>query len=91
MSTTSTEDAPGATVTLSDSNEFQFSFKLQKGQDGVNGKDGEPGKDGVNGTPGINGDGLKYIYIRTTKANKPTTPTGSGENVELPTDVEWGL
>lgn len=37
MSTTSTEDAPEATVTLSDSNEFQFSFKLQKGQDGVNG------------------------------------------------------
>ena len=91
LSTTSTEDAPEATVTLSDSNEFQFSFKLQKGQDGVNGKDGEPGKDGVNGTPGINGDGLKYIYIRTTKANKPTTPTGSGEDVELPTDVEWGL
>jgi hypothetical protein len=79
LSTTSTEDAPEATVTLSDSNEFQFSFKLQKGQDGVN------------GTPGINGDGLKYIYIRTTKANKPTTPTGSGEDVELPTDVEWGL
>lgn len=40
LSTTSTEDAPEATVTLSDSNEFQFSFKLQKGQDGVNGKDG---------------------------------------------------
>lgn len=79
LSTTSTEDAPEATVTLSDSNEFQFSFKLQKGQDGVN------------GTPGINGGGLKYIYIRTTKANKPTTPTGSGEDVELPTDVEWGL
>lgn len=37
LSTTSTEDAPEATVTLSDSNEFQFSFKLQKGQDGVNG------------------------------------------------------
>lgn len=37
LSTTSTEDAPEAAVTLSDSNEFQFSFKLQRGQDGVNG------------------------------------------------------
>lgn len=91
LSTTSTEDTPEAAVTLSDSNEFQFSFKLQRGQDGVNGKDGKPGKDGANGTPGINGDGLKYIYIRTTKATKPTTPTGSGEDVELPTDTEWGL
>lgn len=88
LSTTSTEGTPEAAVTLSDSNEFQFSFKLQRGQDGVNGKDG---KDGANGTPGINGDGLKYIYIRTTKATKPTTPTGSGEDVELPTDTEWGL
>jgi hypothetical protein len=82
LSTTSTEGTPEAAVTLSDSNEFQFSFKLQRGQDGVN------GKDGANGTPGINGDGLKYIYIRTTKATKPTTPTGSGEDVELPTDTE---
>lgn len=37
LSTTSTEDTPEAAVTLSDSNEFQFSFKLQRGQDGVNG------------------------------------------------------
>jgi hypothetical protein len=88
LSTTSTEGAPEAAVTLSDSNEFQFSFKLQRGQDGVNGKDGEPGKDGANGTPGVDGDGLKHIYIRTTKATKPTTPTGSGEDVELPIDTE---
>lgn len=40
LSTTSTEDAPEAAVTLSDSNEFQFSFKLQRGQDGTNGTDG---------------------------------------------------
>lgn len=53
LSTTSTEDTPEAAVTLSDSNEFQFSFKLQRGQDGVNGKDGKPGKDGANGTPGV--------------------------------------
>lgn len=67
---------------------FSFHLNCKRGQDGVNGKDGEPGKDGANGTPGVNGDGLKYIYIRTTKATNPTTPTGSGEDVELPTDTE---
>ena len=63
MSTTSTEDAPEATVTLSDSNEFQFSFKLQKGQDGVN------------GTPGINGTAPNYkTYVYAQSNSKPDKP-----------------
>lgn len=82
LSTTSTEDAPEATVTLSDSNEFQFSFKLQKGQDGVNGKDGEPGKDGVNGTaPNYK----TYVYAQSnSKPDKPNFNTP-----QPPTESQW--
>lgn len=90
LSTSSTTGSPEANVSLSDTNEFQFSFKLQKGIDGTNGKDGSPGKDGADGKPGQNGDGVKYIYIRTNKVTPPTTPVGNGENEELPSDIEWG-
>jgi hypothetical protein len=88
LSTSSTTGSPEANVSLSDTNEFQFSFKLQKGIDGTNGKDGSPGKDGADGKPGQNGDGVKYIYIRTNKVTPPTTPVGNGENEELPSDIE---
>jgi hypothetical protein len=55
LSTSSTTGSPEANVSLSDTNEFQFSFKLQKGIDGTNGKDGSPGKDGAEGPMGATG------------------------------------
>lgn len=87
LSTTSTEDAPEAAVTLSDSNEFQFSFKLQRGQDGVNGKDGEPGKDGTNGTDGIYTD---YKFAKSSSKsevpsiNKQSSNPGSNWSDQWP-------
>lgn len=87
LSTTSTEDAPEAAVTLSDSNEFQFSFKLQRGQDGVNGKDGKPGKDGANGTDGIYTD---YKFAKSSSKsevpsiNKQSSNPGSNWSDQWP-------
>lgn len=69
LSTTSTEDTPEAAVTLSDSNEFQFSFKLQRGQDGVNGKDGKPG------ATGAAGNWTSYVFKNSFST--PDTPTGT--------------
>lgn len=78
LSTTSTEDAPEATVTLSDSNEFQFSFKLQKGQDG---------EDGTNGTDGIYTD---YKFAKSSSKsevpsiNKQSSNPGSNWSDQWP-------
>lgn len=87
LSTTSTEDTPEAAVTLSDSNEFQFSFKLQRGQDGVNGKDGKPGEDGTNGTDGIYTD---YKFAKSSSKsevpsiNKQSSNPGSNWSDQWP-------
>lgn len=68
LSTSSTTGSPEANVSLSDTNEFQFSFKLQKGIDGTNGKEGSPGKDGA--------DGNWTSYVFKSSEEAPDTPTG---------------